>query len=674
MKRTLVFIALLVSVSVFAQKPTVKYGNVSKADLLLEKCSFEEDAEAMVLARSGELEFVYDNNKGWQYTMDVVVRMKIFSKEGMNVGNVKIQLYDPDAGGYQESVNGLKAVTYNLENGKIVKSKLPGGDKFLNRINNWYTEYSFAMPNLKEGSVFEYRYTLISDYISNLTEWFFQEEIPVQYNEFTYVIPEYFNYRSMIKGTVLPMEHMEERANQTFSIVSEKVQAGARTSTAEGGIRSSTKVINEYTLDARCTSTKYIAKNVPSVIEEPFGSNYVDVPARIEFQLMSVHYPNTAEKTIATNYDDFTDKLLKRDDFGLRLTNAPYASDLVNKTIGKDEMTKAEIILNGIKKQIKWNGDYGIFSRKAGRMAYNKREGEIADLNLTLVGVYREVGLESYPVILSTRGHGHVHPAYPSTQDFNYVIAAVIVEGEIILCDASADFGLGYLPSRCFNGQGWVVDREKGQWVDLKANNTAKTSAMMQLVIKDNMVNGICNVKSEVYSARNMMNQLKDDGEETFINDIKDVFVDYEVKNVTWGEENSDSEFRYSFNISAPLDDAEIIYIQPFSDIALLENPFKREERFSPVDIKYNYSDKAVTIIEVPEGYVAELPEQVRFKLPDGGLAFNYQVLQRGNKLTLISHFKIKRSDYTPEEYVDVKNFFEEMVKMNNQMVVLKRS
>lgn len=58
------------------------------------------------------------------------------------------------------------------------------------------------MPNVKEGSIIEYAYTIKSPFISNFPEWSFQKyssKLP----EYTTLIPEYFVYNTLLKVLVI---------------------------------------------------------------------------------------------------------------------------------------------------------------------------------------------------------------------------------------------------------------------------------------------------------------------------------------------------------------------------------------------------------------------------------------------------------------------------------------
>ncbi|MEZ5001094.1 MAG: hypothetical protein R2727_10890 [Bacteroidales bacterium] len=56
------------------------------------------------------------------------------------------------------------------------------------------------MPDIQDNCIIEYEYTIVSNYIRNLPEWYFQQTIPVRWSELNIEIPEYFIYKPLITG------------------------------------------------------------------------------------------------------------------------------------------------------------------------------------------------------------------------------------------------------------------------------------------------------------------------------------------------------------------------------------------------------------------------------------------------------------------------------------------
>ncbi len=662
--RIILKLALIVlCFNAYSQKAFMKYGNIDEDELKMETCSFYEGADAMVIGEIGDLEFNFENDKGWQYVYNVLIRVKVFNKEGKNNGNIKVSLYDPIKGGNREELRALKGVTYNLVNGKIEKTKLNNSEKFETRLNKYYTEVSFTMPNLQNGSVFEYRYEIISDYVNNLKPWYFQGDIPVAKSQFTCILPEFFNYRATFMGSPIQLEDKFDKLDETFLVEWTELNPNGN---GESAIQKHSNELNSLSLRRILKAEK-----IPPVEKEPYMSNKIDIPSRIEFQLITYQLPNQKLNNIAIDYNAFNKSLLKHESFGLRLTNGSFAKDWIESSSGKDGLAKATFIFNKAKRHYVWDGIKGYWSDKSGRSVYSEKGGNVGEINLSLVSAFRAAGFESHPVILSTRGNGTVHPFYPSYTSFNYVVASVVIEGEIYLADATTNLPFGQLPFRCLNGQGWMTS-PSGKWIDLQQNNPHKITTMVKSKIEGANIVATYEIKAQTYAALGLWNRFKK-SKGDFESDLKGDFEDEEIDEIAFNEKNNKELFKYSYLLEKPIEGEDIIYLQPFLENVFLENPFKRERRSSNIDFVYNLSKKGVAIIEVPEGYTVELPEAVNMKLIDGKMSFKYNVVNNGSTINIISDFRIKKPSYSYKEYQAIKEFFQIMVDKNNQMVVLKK-
>ena len=114
-------LGLLISFTLFAQKPPIKFGEVPIEDLKLQVYPNDSAAVAVVLADFGQTTMEYDQVEGFYLLFDRITRIKILKKEGLEYANFTIPLYH--SGTTDEKLSGLKAVTYNLENGKTVETK-----------------------------------------------------------------------------------------------------------------------------------------------------------------------------------------------------------------------------------------------------------------------------------------------------------------------------------------------------------------------------------------------------------------------------------------------------------------------------------------------------------------------------------------------------------------------
>ncbi len=71
---------------------------------------------------------------------------------------------------------------------------------FEEKVNDHWRVKKFALPDVKEGSVIEYKYKIISPYFFNLHDWDFQQRIPVIYSEYTTAMIPFYEYTYIFQG------------------------------------------------------------------------------------------------------------------------------------------------------------------------------------------------------------------------------------------------------------------------------------------------------------------------------------------------------------------------------------------------------------------------------------------------------------------------------------------
>lgn len=195
MKRKLlcsaIFYFLIASQLLAQEKNNIKFGGVTEKDFATKIYSIDSNANAVVIADIGYCS-LDGNDKGWFSAVSKhFKRVHILNKNGYDIANVSIELYSN--GEAEEKLDKLKAVTYNLENGKVVETKLDTKSSvFEDRIDKNYKIKKFTFPNIKEGSIIEFEYTTISDFINSLDPWEFQGAYPRLWSEFNLTVPSFF--------------------------------------------------------------------------------------------------------------------------------------------------------------------------------------------------------------------------------------------------------------------------------------------------------------------------------------------------------------------------------------------------------------------------------------------------------------------------------------------------
>ena len=191
MKKYVLIIFIIIAQVTIAQN--YKPGKVSKEELRESQNALYPDAEATILYREYKTFFTYNQSKGFELMTEVFERVKIYKPEGFSFGTKRLKTYNHDKD--REQLLSLKAVTYNLVKGSIEKDKLSKSKVFEDRINNYYIETSFTMPNLKPGSIVEYEYRISSPF-TDIGSIDLQFEIPVNKIKVELKIPDFYIYRN----------------------------------------------------------------------------------------------------------------------------------------------------------------------------------------------------------------------------------------------------------------------------------------------------------------------------------------------------------------------------------------------------------------------------------------------------------------------------------------------
>lgn len=642
--KNLVFLLLFIFVAnpgVQAEK--IKFKTITKKELNVDKCDFYPEAKAVVLEKKGEIDFDLTVSKGLVYRYSEGVRIKILDDQKKDAGNVKVRLYSPEGNMVEEreKITYLSGWTYNLENGIIEKTKLEKSNVYTNRLNKYWIEMSFVLPNVKKGSVVEYSYMKESSYFENLQAWRFQDDIPTCSNELTYTIPEYFNFQSRMMGNIYKVQREEKWVSD---------------------------VVGELTFRSKRTVMK--VKNLPPVENEPFVSNACDLPLRVEFQLVTVDIPGQPIWRIAGTYAQFNKKIVEGE-FWKVATRGNFPKEIFSAVAEMNDREKADYLFEWIKGAIAWDGMYGIFPSKGLREALRSKAGSVGDVNLALNALFRENGLEAYPVILSTRGNGVLHPVYPNFNDFNYVVSVLKIGDEHYLCDATENVPLGLLPPRCLNGSGWMISESGGRMLPLKGMGADVSTAIVNMRVAGGELEVDIALQDKEYSALQVMDKYIREGPDKFQESLQARYVDWAFSDFDFKPEKSGVKQHFKLKKNCV---GDMIYIQPFLYGIASEPLFKRDSRVSVVDFPYGMQHNFSTSIEIPEGYeVEQLPEEIVYLLSNKGALFTFKALNGNGGITLLVTFTMKKLTYAPLEYPELKDFFDRYAELSKMVVVLKK-
>ncbi len=649
MKRSIfaLFCVSVFIVNLSAQVTSLEFGKISKEDFDYNACPQDKSAEAVVFYDLGNSYFSRADD-GFDVVYERATRIKILRDGGLKWSNVEIPYYRE--GNIFEEVYDIKAFTYNIENGMIVKTPLDLSNCQVEKVNEYWNLKKFAMPAVKEGSVIEYQYKIRSQRIFNLRDWEFQWKIPVIYSKYNVKMIPFYQYTWILQGANKFDSHtskVDEGIEQQFGPVKYK------------------DMIHEF-----------VMKNLPAFNDEEFITTKNDYIIKLEFQLSKVTQTSGFSKDIMTTWPALVKDLLDEDDFGGYISKTQKMTSKIFDLKGFTEVTdsrKLDSVVNFVKNNYRWDNIYGKFASKSPRNFINDKFGNDADLNLFAIGLLKGLGINAFPIIISTRDHGKIKTDYPFSSSFNYVLIAAEIDGKIVISDATERLITSdKIPVNCKNGIGLMVQKDKVNWVNIQSIHPSTISRQISIRLTDSTQIAKVEVNATDYDALDYRQEFGIN-----IQDIKKHLLEKSYNPADSAisvDDNATKDKKYILHFQTVNDPEKIngkIYISPFLNEVISENPLKQQTRTYPIDLIYPVKRNYFVEIEIPKGYKVDyLPESLKINNDQFQLFYSVGTDETG-KILLSFNFYFKKPVYEADQYTKIKYYFNEVVNKGSEKIVL---
>ena len=673
----LALLSLLFSICLFAQKKkkgeianrvTCTYGDVKPEDFAPALYSVDSSAKAVYLFDGGNTKFQGNTKGAFDVVFNVHVRIRLLNKNSFeDLSKVSISLFAGNTD-FEQKLANLQAATYNLTDGKVVVTSLDKSSLFKEKEGD-YIKTKFTFPNLKEGSIIEYSYTVNSPQYNRpyLPGWTFQGNYPRLWSEYEIVVPEFYDYVLLKQGYVPSAIDTVRLSYDSYNII----DVGDAMSASE-----------HYTASANTIDHIWAMKDVPSLKRENFTTTVDNYVEKIEFQLSSIRYPNTPVKMVMRTWPDVADELMKRESFGstIAAANNFYNDDVKAAIAGAGTPEeKARKIYEYVRDTYACTDWDATRLSQPLRQTYLKKKGNVADINLLLTSIYMSLGMEAHPVLLSTRDNGKAYVIYPVLDKFNYVICELKLNDNTFLLDAAnSKLGFNHLDEDCYNGYTRVIDPALPVLINLSPDSLKEGSTTIVFIANSDdhsLGASVTNMKGYEGSL-SLRNELAKIGKENYFKNIKKAYSD----NVDISNQNIDSlklldmPVKVSYDLKITNNDEDILYFNPMLGEQQKENPFKAAERYYPVEMPYCSDDTYVLNMEIPKGYeVDEMPKSARVKLNEDEGMFEYIVAKNGDRIQLRVRVKLEKATYEPDDYQTLRDFFAFVVKKEAEQIVFKK-
>gem|GEM_PF-4499477 len=650
-KTVLLSLGLVLCVQALAQPKSTKFGKADEKRVTATEVKEFPEASAAFLYK--HMEVAFDNlGEGYRIVYKIHNRIKIVKESATDWADIGI-LYNNQSP--PERVTEIKGIVYNTdENGEVIKTKFDKKNLFEEDIdgNNYYKR--FSLPNVKEGSIIEYQYKIVSSDFYYPRTFYCQNSIPIVYGKLVLKIPQYFVYILMPQGDyVSELEYKNENWSDGWT--------GSKTT--------------------------YIIKNMPPVPLEPFLPSYDEYATRIRLQLQGINIPGVVTEQPIQSWNQFAQFFSGGEYKGIFADNKTITKVTQEVIAGKTtDQEKYQAITAYLKENTTWNKKYSKYLYQTVNQLTEAEELYSSEINLLLIGMLKAAGMEANPILISTRTNGKPQTAHPSFKDFNHTIASVVIDGKETYVDRCKSYIPIYeLPLQSLNYFGFKITSKDSKWIEINTPSvhTTNVSTNFTLNPESASLNGSCTWKGSVGYSAGVRKQCEDqnpDEQEKFILDdlLKDYYTDFtlnskEIQNLTdW---DKPLVLKTKFESSDYCNKAgDFLYIKPMIHEGYTQNMFPDEERKYPIDFgvlqKHSYS----FVLTVPEGYEIEsVPEAATLTTSDQNVSFVYQIMTMGSFIQLSSILQFRQPAYTAESYQDLRSFFEQIVSKHAEQIVLKK-
>jgi hypothetical protein len=652
------FLLLMVSV-VTAQE--LKLGKVTIAELEEKQHPNDTTAVAAILYKKGRTFFTYNVRNGFVMNHEFTYRIKIYKKEGLDWATFEVPYYIGYENLNDDYLSFYDAVTYNIENGAIVKTKLNSEGSFKTKIDENWKKASISLPNVKAGSIIEFNYTLKSENIEHFPVYDIQYDIPVNYTEYKTEIPNFFYYKTILKG------YVDVKSDS-------KYQSGSLNYADENS--------QTVSVGFQSFNSTYVAKDVPAIKEEEYVDNSKNYQASIHNELEKTTFPGREVKDYSSTWEGVAKTIFESKYFGDQLKESSYLiSDLglILKDIDSKE-ERLKVVFKFVQEKMNWNNEYGYYTDKGVVKAYADRTGNIAEINFILITMLRLSGISADPVLISTVEHGI--PVFPSRTDFNYVVAMAEIEGKQILLDATRNYTTqNILPLNALNWKGRLI-KQDGTSFEINLVPTVPSIINYNLSAKvdaSGEISGEIKSRKSNYEAYKFRDKYAGMNSDTYIEKLEDLYSGIEISKYTIANKNADllkpvdESFAFkSTNQSEII--GEEIFLNPMLFFTLHKNPFVQDKRKMPIYFGYPILNKYNISIEIPEGYQVEsLPKGINLSTGDGSFAFKYFLEKYENRIQIVVQSETKNAVVSAEDYLMLKDFYQQIMNKQKEKIVLKK-
>lgn len=651
MNRIILCVAALVTmiIQMSAQTLTLnkRFGKVSKEELEMTEYKPDSAAVAVVLYENRNIQVDLSAGGALVKDVDVHMRIKILKEEGTEWGDFSVMKYVSQS--VPEIVTGIEVVTYNLENDKVVPTKMSREFIYTEDVSSSFQKISFYAQDVKVGSVIEMKYSIHSDRFWEIDDVYFQKTIPVNWVESQVSIPGFFTFNKKLHGS-LPVQYDSKLEPK-----------------------------NLFGYQYEMVVDKFVAVDLPAFKYEP----YIYYPRQyfsfVTYDIRSLRLPGMDTKYYGVSWDDVDNTYVNSQIMTRFRAQCQFKEQVAALPEEGTDIEKIASAVSLVKDNVVWDEKYKVFPEPVGQVV-KARSGSNADINCLIAGCLREMGYTVDMVLVKMRSSGMLLDFQPERNPYDtFILRVTGSDGSQYYLDGGSPHGyINVLPPDLLVTNARLVrPNVPGEWVDLTRLTRNGTTMTVATTLTDDLrLSGEYTCKetgNTSYSTKESYSESDD--EQDYISEIEaDLAI--EIDDITFGqmkEYSSSSQTEYKFHKDLDAS-GDFVYINPFLVKFHSADTFQSLQREFPIDFPFTYSLTYIFTFTIPEGYaVDQIPENRIFKFQPLASTARCSCTVNGNTVQMVYNFSQNKMMCGPEYYQDIRSYWKHLADIYDVVLVLKK-
>ena len=607
MKLFLQLLLLFIGNVTFCQN--MEWGKFSQKEIEMTDVSFESGAEAVKLGEIGHLKITESGYELLEYD-----RTKILSVDGFDHAQKKWS-YHP--GVLNDKVVIQDAHTVNFVNGTAIITPLDKKDIIISR-NGDEEEIAFAFPNVRIGSIIEYKVKILRTSNLYASPWRFQNSIPTISSQLFLNLATTADYKTILKGKQLNRKYGGKKNNKRWELL-----------------------------------------NIPSdnVIKNVYNPD--DYRERLMYQYTSarLYYGSYYSENTWNGF-----RKLINNDIQKSKKGADF-KEIANSI--RNGSTKLETLRNTVRylrDHYQWNRHTAVQSFNLASEFLKKKTGNTADFNIVLEEILKVKNIQSEIAVNSLRSNGRIIVAYPTFSKLQTLVNIVEIDnGEKLMIDAatSQPDNLRFLSLNHYN---YIVLglEERGDVFTVVSPPLSEFISQQNLTIEDeNSQVQVTNRSTGYFNSGDFKPQIFNvfRGIQTNENTKKES-DEWQVNNQTISFENPANSF---FVIENPLSKT-------------LATILVEKDRDYPIEIDFPFLTTVILNTKLPENYHLESTDFNRkISAFNGALQYLQQVELKDGEPLLTWSLLINKTVFETGEIQEYQNFTSQLSAVFSEVAVAKK-